>query len=65
MSDINSTRLPIAIVIGLLVVVLPPYIGDDANLILYRGEGWAQHSSNDVSILLMCFVLAFVEYLVC
>ena len=61
MSDINSTRLPVA----LAIVAVGPYIGGDANFTLTRGERWAQHLSNDVTIVLICFVfLAFVKYLV-
>ena len=53
---INATRIP-----GILVLVA--YVGDDINHTLTRGERWAQHSSDDVLIVLMCCVLAFVEYL--
>jgi len=34
MSDINSTRLPVA----LAIVAVGPYIGGDANFTLTRGE---------------------------
>ena len=56
MSDINAIRLPI------LVFVPPPYVSDDVNLILTRGERWAQYPSNNVPIVLKCYVLAFAEY---
>ena len=57
MSDINATRLPNS------YITLRPYVGDEVNHTLIRGEKWAQHSSNDIPIVLMCRVLAFAEYL--
>ena len=60
MSDINAIRLP-----GLgFVPWWPAYVGDDVNPTLTRGDKWAQHSSNDLPIVLMRCVLVFVEYLV-
>ena len=62
MSDINAIRLPgVGFIIG---IGFFPYVGDDVNHTLTRGERWVQHPSNDVPIVLMCCVLAFVEYLV-
>ena len=57
MSDRNVTRLPFSNKYTSI-----PYIGDDINHTLTRGERWAQHPSNDVQIVLMCCILGFVEY---
>lgn len=56
MSNINATRIP--------SYARPyiPYAEDNVNHTLNRGERWAQHPSNDVPIVLIRCVLAFVEY---
>ena len=57
MSDINATRLPLHCPSGGC-----PYLGENGNQIITRGERLAQHPSDDVlPIVLMCCVLAFVE----
>ena len=57
MTDNNATRLP-----GFIFdVVTIAYVGDDVSHTLNRGERWAQQPSNNVLIVLMCCVLAFVE----
>ena len=62
MSDINGTRLP-----HTYHIIYPPYrpyVSDDVNHILDRGQKWAQHPFNEVTIVFMCArVLAFAEYL--
>ena len=55
MSDINATCLP-----GILIVY-PPYVGDEVNPTLTCGNRWAWYLSNFVSIVFMCCLLAFVE----
>jgi len=56
MSDINATRLPTNI------YYYYSCVGDDTNPTLIRGDRWGQHLSNDVPIVLICCVLAFVEH---
>ena len=60
MSDINTTRLPI-----FFELLSIPSVGDGVNQTLTNGDRWAQHLYSDVSIELICCVLAFVEYSVC
>ena len=45
MSDINDTRLPL-----IILFFYGPYVGDDVNTTLTRGERWVRHSSNDAPI---------------
>ena len=38
MSDTNDTRLPITVVISNAAVAIGPYVGDDVNPTLTRGD---------------------------
>ena len=60
MSDINSSRVPLV----LLLFPLIPYTGDEVNNTLNRGDGWAHYPFNDVPIVLTRCVSAFAEHLV-
>ena len=62
MSDINPARLPMNILAG-LAYLPPPYIADDVNHTLTRGERWARYLSNGLPIVLIRSVLASVKYL--
>ena len=64
MSDTNDNRLPFFGITFSFNGINFSYVGEDVNPTLTRGERLAQYSFNDVPIVLMCCVLAFVEYLV-
>ena len=49
MSDINSSRVPLI----LLLFPLIPYTGDEVNNTLNRGDKWAPHPPNNVPIVLI------------
>ena len=57
MFDINATRLPYIFSEFTFI----PFVGDVTQTLIL-GERWAQHPFNDVPIVLICCVLAFVEY---
>ena len=51
MSDINSSRVPLI----LLLFPLIPYTGDEDNNTLNRGDKWARYPSDDIPIVLKCW----------
>jgi hypothetical protein len=61
MSDINSSRVPLLLILWPLLA----YTGDEDSTTLNRGDKWAQHPSNDVTPnCTYALILAFAESLV-